>query len=183
MHASLEEIRPYREHGLLFGGGLAAGLLLFVLWWAMQPSADKARTQVGPASAAGDVRKPRLDANGVLGDFAGARESGSSVVELEQAPDQETIEANDNSDGQAGGDDAAPPGGQAMTDEEAISGGLLGPGGPPGLQTWYVEVARGPGVSELLEVQAPSADEAMAVLRDFRGNPRVLRGPSARPLP
>ena len=56
-------------------------------------------------------------------------------------------------------------------------------GGTPRLQTWYVEVARGPGVSEILEIDAPGPEQALDVLRDFRGNPRVLRGPSPQPLP
>ena len=83
-------------------------------------------------------------------------------------------------------DAAAPAAAPIRSDEQAIAEAMLSPEGGEGrpvLQTWYVEVARGPGVSEILEIAAPSADQALVVLRDFRGNPRVLRGPSPQPFP
>jgi hypothetical protein len=35
----------------------------------------------------------------------------------------------------------------------------------------------------MLQLNAESPEHALAILRDFRGNPRVLRGPSPEPLP
>ena len=168
----LDTLAPYREHGLLFGGGLLAGLLLFLLWWAMQPATDAAPA-ASKAPVAADTAKPLRQDEGVLDDITGELQPGAarSVVELESAREAAEAEAFD----------AEPP-----TDEEAIAGALLSPEGgegTPALRTWYVEVARGPGVSEILEIDAPSPEQALEVLRDFRGNPRVLRGPSLQPFP
>jgi hypothetical protein len=56
------------------------------------------------------------------------------------------------------------------------------PGGGP-LRPWFVEVEDANGQVQMLQLNAESPEHAMAILRDFRGNPRVLRGPSPDPLP
>jgi len=178
----LDTLAPYREHGLLFGGGLLSGLLLFLLWWAMQPATDAAPA-ASKAPVAADTAKPLRQDEGVLDDITGELQPGAarSVVELESAREQAEAEQAAREAAEAEAFDAEPP-----TDEEAIAGALLSPEGgegTPALRTWYVEVARGPGVSEILEIDAPSPEQALEVLRDFRGNPRVLRGPSLQPFP
>jgi hypothetical protein len=55
--------------------------------------------------------------------------------------------------------------------------------GDASLRTWFVEVEVAPGVVQMLQLNAESPEHALAILRDFRGNPRVLRGPSPEPLP
>jgi hypothetical protein len=171
----------YREYALLFAGGLLAGLLLFLIWLSLQP-ARKVEAPADAATAAGAVRGPVRQPDGVLGDIAGDFEPGArSVVD---SPTQDEADADAPVD-----DGAAEPADATeapLTDEQAIAGALLSPEGGEGrpvLQTWYVEVARGPGVSEILEIAAPSSEQALVVLRDFRGNPRVLRGPSPQPFP
>ena len=123
---------------------------------------------------------PSRPADGVLGDFtAGAGPAADSAVIDLPTPDN-AAGAQDVADA------AAPAAAPIRSDEQAIAEAMLSPEGGEGrpvLQTWYVEVARGPGVSEILEIAAPSADQALVVLRDFRGNPRVLRGPSPQPFP
>jgi hypothetical protein len=60
-----------------------------------------------------------------------------------------------------------------------------GPGPGPGaaLSSWYVEVEVAPGQVQMLQLNAESPEHALAILRDFRGDPHVLRGPSPEPLP
>jgi hypothetical protein len=174
----------YREHAILFGSGLLGGLLLFLVWFAFQPSLDK-DAPAADAAAGAEAGKPTANKDGVLDDIAGDFQPGDSraVVELDTAPDSEIPNAN-GSLGAA--DDVDPDVVTPPTDEEAIAGGLLGPedgAAQPKMQIWYVEVARGPGVTEVLEIEAPTPEQALGVIRDFRGNPRVLRGPSNQPLP
>jgi hypothetical protein len=89
--------------------------------------------------------------------------------------------------------------GEPPSAEGALTDSLLGP--PPGaapmpqagemapsapgdnLRPWYVEVEVAPGQVQMLQLNAESPEHALAILRDFRGDPRVLRGPSAEPLP
>jgi hypothetical protein len=156
--------------------------LLFLVWWSLQPS-RKAEAPAEAAAASAETRGPARPADGVLGDIAGDFQPGArSVVDLPTQDEEAAAEAPvEGAPGEAPDAVDAPP-----SDEQAIAGALLSPEGGegrPALQTWYVEVARGPGVSEILEVDAPSAEQALVVLRDFRGNPRVLRGPSPQPLP
>ena len=184
MSSLLAIFGKYRDYVVLFGGGLLGGLLVFLVWFAFQPSLDKDVPAV-EAAAGADAGKPAKSKDGVLDDIAGGFQPGDSraVVELETTPD-EAAPAASGSAGAANGVDpdvVTPP-----SDEEAIAGGLLGPddaAAAPRMQTWYVEVARGPGVTEVLEIEAPTPEQALGVIRDFRGNPRVLRGPSTQPLP
>lgn len=184
MSSLLALFGKYRDYVVMFGGGLLGGLLVFLVWFAFQPSLDKDAPAVEPAAGveAGKLAKSK---DGVLDDIAGGFQPGDSraVIDLDTAPD-EAAPAASGSTAAANGVDpdvVTPP-----TDEQAIAGGLLGPedgATAPRMQTWYVEVARGPGVTEVLEIEAPTPEQALGVIRDFRGNPRVLRGPSNQPLP
>ena len=70
---------------------------------------------------------------------------------------------------------AAPPEAQA---------GEMAPNAPGEyLRAWFVEVELAPGEVQMLQLNAESPEHALAILREFRGNPRVLRGPSPEPLP
>jgi hypothetical protein len=177
---SLDSLGKYREHGLLFGGGLLAGLLLFLIWLSLQP-ARKVEAPADAAATTNQARGPARQPDGVLGEIAGEFQPGGRAVVEDLPPPDEAEPAPMEGEG-AGSDAAEAP----ISDEDAIAGALLSPEGgegTPPLQTWYVEVARGPGVSEILEISAPSPEQALVVLRDFRGNPRVLRGPSLQPFP
>jgi hypothetical protein len=95
----------------------------------------------------------------------------------------------------------APEVGDAPASDGALTDSLLGPPPPDaaqaapapadapsaqgdaGLRAWYVEVEVAPGVVQMLQLNAESPEHALAILRDFRGNPHVLRGPSPEPLP
>ena len=173
-------IARYREHGLLFGGGLLAGLLMFLIWLSLQPPRKVEAPAEAGTPTAGARGGPSRPADGVLGDFtAGAGPAADSAVIDLPTPDN-AAGAQDVADA------AAPAAAPIRSDEQAIAEAMLSPEGGEGrpvLQTWYVEVARGPGVSEILEIAAPSADQALVVLRDFRGNPRGLRWPSPQPVP
>lgn len=182
MHPLLQTLQKHREAWILFGSGLLAGLLFFLVWWAMQPSTKSLDQATTPATtAAGD--KPGLAGDGVLGDITGdlqpgpARDVAGPHVSLEEVDSISRPAAQDGDVAQAG---EAP----STADEQAIAGGLLGSDEPPPpLQTYYVEVIRGPDASEILELEASSPDHALQILKDFRGNPRVVRGPTAQPLP
>lgn len=181
MHPLLQTLHKHREAWILFGSGLSAGLLVFLVWWAMQPSAQSPGQAPAPAAAAAGKQSGQGD-DGVLGDITGdvqpgkAREVAAPDVSLEE---MDSISNPPTQDGDASFQSGDPP---PMTDEEAIAGGLLGSDEPPPLQTYYIEVMRGPETSEILELEATSAEHAMRILRDFRGNPRVVQGPSTRPL-
>ena len=182
MHPLLQTLQKHREAWILFGSGLLAGLLFFLAWWAMQPSAQTPDPSATPAAMAASGKLGQ-GADGVLGDITGDLQPGPARDVV--GPDVSLEEIDSISQSPAQGDDAlqdgeAPP----MTDGEAIAGGLLGSDEPPPpLQTYYVEVMRGPDASEILELEASSPEHALKILKDFRGNPRVMRGPSAQPLP
>lgn len=180
MHPLLQTLQKHREAWILFGSGLLAGLLFFLAWWAMQPSAQTPGQAATPATAAAG-NKPGQGADGVLGDITGDLQPGPARDVAGPDVSLEEIDSISEPPAPEGG---APPEGESppMTDEEAIAGGLLGSDEPPPLQTYYVEVMRGPDASEILELEATSPEHAMRILRDFRGNPRVVQGPSTQPL-
>lgn len=54
-------IARYREHGLLFGGGLLAGLLMFLIWLSLQPPRKvEAPAEAGTTTAGARGRGARL---------------------------------------------------------------------------------------------------------------------------
>ena len=128
---------------------------------------------------------------------ADAQEEGEEGMDPEGtlAPDQRFDDGYvQDADAMAVGEDVGVP----PDVEGALTDSLLGP--PPGaapmappdtapsapgnsLMSWYVEVEVAPGVVQMLQLNAESPEHALAILRDFRGNPRVLRGPSPEPLP
>lgn len=131
-------------------------------------------------------------ANGVLDGITGAPEPGRGELQ-DAAPDAQAAadaETPDNSDMLAP-DDAIPG---ATADADAVAPPAPGdagaadampvPGGPDAasVHPFYVEVERGPGVSEVLRIDATSPEQVLVILRDYRGDPRVLRGPSPQPL-
>jgi hypothetical protein len=125
-----------------------------------------------------------------------ADEAGDVAADGTLAPDQQfDASVVQDADAMAVGEDVgAPPDAQA-----ALTDSLLGPPpeAPPAapldqvapaspggnLRSWYVEVEVAPGQVQMLQLNAESPEHALAILRDFRGNPRVVRGPSPEPLP
>ena len=71
--------------------------------------------------------------------------------------------------------DEPPPYAEAAPPATADTGAALRP--------WFVEIEVAPGQVQMLQLNAESPEHALAILRDFRGDPHVLRGPSAEPLP
>ena len=155
---------------------------------------------------AGGVLSGITGASGRGGNFISSGEPESSFFEEGEgelsAPDaeasvEEAYAAGEDdfaADSMAVGEDVgAPP---PMEEGAALTDGLLDDAprpapiadpdaGPPGapLLPYYVEVEVAPGQVQLLQLNAESPEHALAILRDFRGDPRVLRGPSTAPLP
>lgn len=184
---ALDRLGKYREPVVYFGGGLLGGLLVFLVWFAMQPAADKTAIATQAEVAAAAAKKPKADDDGVLGGITGGPSAGqarSIAPEPAQAEDAEPTAdtaTGDDSGAPAANGDVSPA--TSASDEQALADGLLSSAPPaPMLQTFYVEVARGPGVTEVLEINAESAERALTIIRDYRGNPKITRGPSTRPL-
>jgi hypothetical protein len=156
---------------------------------------------------AGGVLSGITGASGRGGNFITSGDADSSFFEgenagEESAPDaeasvEEAYAAGEDdvaADSMAVGEDVgAPP---PMEEGAALTDGLLDPAprpapvadpdaGPPGapLLPYYVEVEVAPGQVQQLQLNAESPEHALSILRDFRGDPRVLRGPSTTPLP
>ena len=208
---NIETLRRYDGPGIFLGAGFLAGLLVFALWLSMQPrqGRDPLHARGNGVVAAGAADAPD---RGVLGDItgdlrAGARSADSrddsyfsgepDAGEEEQdgmedeamlAPDERFDRAYvQDADAMAVGEDvgAPPPVEGALTDTLLDPPAMAGPDAAPGmpLSSWYVEVEVAPGVVQMLQLNAESPEHALAILRDFRGDPRVLRGPSPQPLP
>ena len=202
--ARLEFLGKYQAQGRLFAAGLLAGLLLFLAWWAFQPPLGVRVGARATATGAQTSEQAIGDGGGVLDGITGAPEPGhgdaaASVDDADAGGDDTAttegsapgLDADGNPlpvDGDADAafadDQGAPPPGAAQADAQADA--QAGSPPPPGdavtLVPFYVEVERGPGVSEVLRIDALSPDQALGILRDYRGNPRVLRGPSTQPL-
>lgn len=184
-----ETLRHYRGPGLFLGGGIVAGLLFFLVWLALLPSSDKTKSATEPVASGNPALDPLSAHEGVLGDITGGPGPANRQPVME--PGMKGVE--ENPDGVALTDSTEeleiapePP---PMSDEEAIAMGLLGDAPaqlaeppPPGVQTYYVEVMAQLGVVEMLEVTAESPESARALVRQLRGNPRIMRGPSTQPL-
>ena len=167
----LDELRKLKEPGKLFGGGLLAGILLFLVWLALQPAVVKPEA-VEPASAAAHAQQVLgADREGVLGGITGGLEPGAAREYEEEVMPPDAI-AEENPDAIIG--EPAPP----PSDEQSIAQGMLpGADAAPRLRTYEIEVARGPGVSEILVIDAQSPQHVLDIVRDYRGNPQVLSGP------
>ena len=150
----------------------------------------------GPGDASGsrgDTDVPgEVDAD--IDAEANAEAGAESALAPDPAFDQAAIQ---DANAMAVGEDV---GSQPRPEEGALTDSLLDapppasearaePVAPPGaniaapLRSWFVEVEVAPGQVQMLQLNAESPEHALAILRDFRGNPRVLRGPSAEPLP
>jgi hypothetical protein len=188
-----EQLKKYNGPGLFLGGGFAAGFLIFLFWLAVHPSSDKQTLAAQPAAGAGTAIDPLSADAGVLNGITGAANVGqraaiTTTPEDSLAPDDQTA-VEDGADATADDNgDAAPAAPDEVSDEQAIANGLLdAPGAAPvvaapAMQTYYVEIANPSGEVEELEISAESVERARSIVRDFHGNPRILRGPSPEPL-
>lgn len=185
-----------REPGAFFGGGLLAGILVFLVWFAFLPSHGKPAADAPAGGNLVPAQHP-LGANGeILSSITGGPELGQPGY-VAGAPSQDR--PSELSDG-ALLQDGGIPGqfGEQYSVEPSVAGGFAPDevpleahaevdGVPVGeaavqLQSWYVEVLRDGNQAEVLEVNAESPEHALEIVRDYRGNPRVLRGPSVQPL-
>jgi hypothetical protein len=94
------------------------------------------------------------------------------------APDDAAAQdgQDENPDAEADADAVAPPG------PGEDDGAMVAPAAPDAaLHPFYIEVERGPGVNEIIRIDATSPEQALAILRDH-GDPQVVRGPSLQPL-
>ncbi len=182
LYAHTHSLGRLREPFVFIGAGILAGLFIFMVWFARQPSLSDAGP-VLPAAAAQGAGKAVAAHEGVLGDITGEPDAEQSAAQVQESPAPVIAEdppiAEDADAPPAGtGDDAA------MSDSDVINPAADDVDTPPpaDLQTYFIEVERGPGVSEILQVNAKSPEHALTIVRDYRGNPRVLRGPSLQPL-
>ncbi|MEO8162096.1 MAG: hypothetical protein ABI588_11820 [Arenimonas sp.] len=207
-HIVSERLRRLDGPEFFLGGGFLGGVLVFLVWLAMLP--DHGRHSLRPSdrgdAAAGGLASPGQGVlSGITGQSGGAAttaqvDQGSSVFEDGQNGDDAQAQAEANAEAE-GGNDAdnmamgTDVGEQAQLEEgAALADGLLGPtpvegassasANAPGapLLPYYVEVEVAPGQVQVLQLNAESPEHARAILRDFRGDPRVLRGPTTEPL-
>lgn len=190
----IDGLRNYRGPGLFLGAGVLAGLIVFLVWFASLPSADEQALAVPPPAAVGGLNDPLTLGANSAGGVTGAPTAGQASATLAPEIDSESISgevATDEFGAPLVTEPAEDPNPQGLiSDEQAIANGLLDaapavgvqPPPAPVLQTYYVEVMPEPGVIESLEVNAESAEHARSIIREFRKNPRIIRGPSTQPL-
>lgn len=196
--ARLEFLGKYQAPGRLLAAGFAAGLLLFLGWWSFQPSLS-ARAGTSASAPGGQSAERAIgDGGGVLDGITGAPAPGPGGISNAAAEASSTgadpaiidgappaLDADGNP---IVADDTVPGGDGANIDANAAgdvaqAGDSSAPTADPvTLVPFYVEVERSPGVSEVLRIDAVSPEQALGILRDYRGNPHLLRGPSAQPL-
>jgi hypothetical protein len=187
--ARLEFLGKYQEPGRMIALGMVAGLLLFLGWWAFQPPLG-IKAGADPDGVPGEGATAAVgDGDGVLDDITGAPRPGSAAVDRAQ-----TMDAGESAELDALPEDGAleelPPDEFAPGDPDApVDEGMVPDDAMPmppvdgvALEAFYLEVERGPGVSEMLRIDATSPEQALQILRDYRGDPRVLNGPSRVPL-
>lgn len=188
-----------REPGTFFGGGILAGLLLFLAWFAFLPSSRTAPADASSPSASGQLQAP-IGANGeVLSSITGSDGIGGNSFggadALDAGEKETTLEGIEDGDVPfTGAFGQAEPGATAVSEDGQPQEGFLeayaeidgvrvpNPVPEVMVQPWFVEVARDGGPVEVLEVNAQSAEHALSIVRDYRGNPQVVRGPSTQPL-
>jgi hypothetical protein len=174
--------------------GFLSGFALFLLWWAFQPPVG-VRAGVDAASPGEAATQPAIGStHGVLDGITGAPGPMRGELRDESTDEEgastsfEGVDVPEDDAGVAPPDDAALAG--VPPDEgvppPADAGDAALPVPPPvdalPLRPWYVEVEAADGVAEQLRVEATTPERALQVLRDYRGDPRVLRGPSPQPL-
>lgn len=132
----LEALGRYREPGLLFGGGLLAGFLIFLVWLAFASSSDVDTSATEPEAAAAAAQKLQTGGAGVLGGITGGSKSGQARV-VSPAPAGGAPANATSTDGRtgattdAGGSGPAGNAPGAVSEGEAITSGLFGPAEPP----------------------------------------------------
>jgi len=131
-----EAFQRYREPGILFGGGLLAGLLLFLVWLFFLSSSDRDSQAAPPATSANATQDQPGAGAGALNGITEAPQPGQARVTDAAAGEGPAASAGpsgvtENSDAATGAADAgsANPGG-TVSDGEAIANGLLGPATP-----------------------------------------------------
>lgn len=186
-----------REPGAFFGGGVLAGILVFLVWFAFLPSHRTSATQAPVGGTVAPAQHP-LGANGeILSAITGGPELGQpgfiagSPSQLEPAgpATEEGLPEDGEFPGQPGDQfpgaltgegDVVPE--EVPLEAHAEVDGVQVSDGAAQLQTWYVEVLRDGNQAEVLQVNAESPEHALEIIRDYRGNPRILRGPTVQPL-
>lgn len=186
--ARLEFLGKYQEPGRMIALGMVAGLLLFLGWWAFQPPLGL-KPGVDPEDVGREGASAAVgDGDGVLDDITGAprpgRVSASATPSIEAGvmPGEDVVPEDELSrdapfegesppDVAMPGEEYMPSDAMPMPQEEGVA-----------LEAFYLEVESGPGVSEMLRIDATSPEQALQILREFRGDPRVLNGPSRQPL-
>jgi hypothetical protein len=132
----LEALGRYREPGLLFGGGLLGGFLIFLVWLAFASSSDVDTSATEPEAAAAAAQKLQTGSAGVLSGITGGSKSGQARVASPAPTGGAPATA---ADGRAGATataeaGAAGPAGNtpgSVSEGEAITSGLFGPAEPP----------------------------------------------------
>jgi hypothetical protein len=186
--ARLEFLGKYQEPGRMIALGMVAGLLLFLAWWAFQPPLGL-KPGVDPEGVGREGATAAVgDGDGVLDDITGAPRPGSAAasaapsIEAGVTPEEDVVpedelardapfEGESPPDVAMPGEEYMPADAMPMPQDEGVA-----------LEAFYLEVERGPGVSEMLRIDATSPEQALQILRDYRGDPRVLNGPSRQPL-
>ena len=205
-------LRRYDSPQTFLGAGFVVGLLLFCVWlWSLPDQDRRAPRPRGNGEVAAGVAEPGAGGvlSGITGafgrgaDFITSGDADSAFFEEDGGDDESGLEAQASvedayaagesdfdGDSMAVGEDVgAPPPmeeGAALTDRllDAPPAPFDPDAGPPGapLLPYFVEVEIAPGQVQQLQLNAESPEHALDILRDFRGDPRVLRGPSTEPL-
>jgi hypothetical protein len=199
-----DTIRRFDGPGYFLAGGFVAGLLCFLVWLGMRPDAagGPLRARGGEAQAASALAAPGKgvltaitgqDNRGgadVASGFFGEADAGDEAGSDDGSASEDAYAAGE-SDSMAIGEDVGAP--VQAEEGAALTDGLLdapraaadaAPASAPGapLLPYYVEIEVAPGQTQVLQLNAESAEHARIILRDFRGDPRVLRGPTTEPL-
>ena len=129
----LEALGRYREPTLLFGGGLLAGFLIFLVWLAFSSFTGVDPSETEPEAAAAATQKLQAGGSGVLGGITGASKSGQARV-VSPAP-AGALPANAaagraGATAEAGGAGPVENAPSPVSEGEAITSGLLGPEPP-----------------------------------------------------
>lgn len=205
---SFYQRRRYDGPEFFLLGGFVAGLIVFLIWVAMLPDRGTGSQRVrgsAESEASALVAPGRGVLSGITGESGSPGEAsiGSGVSEFfneETTPDetglavQEEFEPGyigEDTDSMAVGEDVGAPvqieEGTALADS-LLDSPMAAPAPAPDtasgapLLPYYVEIEVAPGQVQVLQLNAESPDHALAILRDFRGDPRVLRGPALEPI-
>jgi len=131
----LEALGRYREPGILFGGGLLAGFLLFLIWLAFSSSSEVDPSATEPEAAAVAAQKLQAGRGGVLSGITGGSASGQaravSPAPTGEAPASASATPSDGSAGATAEAGPAGPAPGAASEGEAITSGLFGPDEAP----------------------------------------------------